>query len=173
MFSKYISYGFCSEHKQQTCLVFPSWTRPDSPSCSPQSWPRSQELPAWVCCLRGHPVWLSRSLGTWRSGESCYCCHCYCYYHCHKLLLLRLPIKNLANTAVANPELPADDAGPHPGGRHLDDLEADVVRERPAVDEDSPQLIDPPLPWKQINSHQIVRNGLVVLLTQSFPRLWS
>ena len=56
-----------------------------------------------------------------------------------------LPIKNLANTAVAHSELPADDAGPHPGGRHLDDLEADVVRERPAVDEDSPQLIDPPL----------------------------
>ena len=56
------------------------------------------------------------------------------------------PVEDLADTAVADPELPADDAGPHPGGRHLDDLEADVVGQRPAVDEDSPQLIDPSLP---------------------------
>ena len=62
------------------------------------------------------------------------------------LLLLFLPIKNLADTAVADPELPADDAGPHAGGRHLDDLQPDVIRERPAVDKDSPQLINPALP---------------------------
>ena len=64
------------------------------------------------------------------------------------LLLLLLPIKNLADTAVADPELPADDAGPHPGGRHLDDLQPDVIGKGPAVDENSPQLINPALPWK-------------------------
>ena len=67
----------------------------------------------------------------------CYCC---------LLLLLLSPIKNLANTAVADPELPADDAGPHPGRRHLDDLQSDVIREGAAVDKNSPQLINPALP---------------------------
>ena len=69
-----------------------------------------------------------------------------CYYYLLLLLLLLLPIKNLANTAVADPELPADDAGPHPGRRHLDDLQSDVIWERTAVDKDSPQLINPALP---------------------------
>ena len=71
---------------------------------------------------------------------------CYCYLLLLLLLLLLLPIKNLANTAVADPELPADDAGPHPGRRHLDDLQSDVIREGAAVDKNSPQLINPALP---------------------------
>ena len=55
-------------------------------------------------------------------------------------------VEDLADAAVADAQLPGDDAGADAGGGHLDDLEADVVRERPAVDEDSPQLIDPSLP---------------------------
>ena len=47
---------------------------------------------------------------------------------------------------MADPELPADDAGPHPGGRHLNDLQSDVIWEGAAVDKDSPQLINPALP---------------------------
>ena len=43
---------------------------------------------------------------------------------------------------MRHPELPGDDAGPDPGRRHLDDLEPDVVRERPAIDEHAPQLGD-------------------------------
>ena len=53
-----------------------------------------------------------------------------------------LPVKDLADTAVRHPELPGDDAGPDPGRRHLDDLESDVVGERPAIDEHAPQLVD-------------------------------
>ena len=84
-----------------------------------------------------------------------------------------LPIKNLANTAMADPELPADDAGPHPGSRHLDDLQPDVIGERAAVDKNSPQLIDPALPWKQINYNKTDwRNGLVIPFL-SFSILFS
>ena len=60
-----------------------------------------------------------------------------CYFYLLLLLLLLLPIKNLANTAVADPELPADDAGPHPGRRHLDNLQSDVIGKRPPIDEHS------------------------------------
>ena len=56
-----------------------------------------------------------------------------------------LPVEDFADTAVADPELPADDAGSHPGGRHLDDLEADVVGQRPPIDEHPAQLVDAPL----------------------------
>ena len=53
-----------------------------------------------------------------------------------------LPVKDLADTAVRHPELPGDDAGPDPGRRHLDDLEPDVIWKRPAIDKNSPQLVN-------------------------------
>ena len=56
-----------------------------------------------------------------------------------------IPIKDLADTAVADSQLPADDTWSDPRRRHLDDLEADVVGQRAAVDEDAAQLVDPPL----------------------------
>jgi hypothetical protein len=42
---------------------------------------------------------------------------------------------------MADAELPADDAWPDPGRGHLDNLEPDVVGQRPAVDENAAQLI--------------------------------
>ena len=47
---------------------------------------------------------------------------------------------------MADAQLARDDAGPHAGRRHLDDLEADVVGQRPAVDEHAAQLVHAPLP---------------------------
>jgi len=61
------------------------------------------------------------------------------------MFLSTVPVKNLGDTAVADPQLPADDTGPDPGCRHLDDLEPDVVGQRPPVDEHAAQLVDPPL----------------------------
>jgi hypothetical protein len=43
---------------------------------------------------------------------------------------------------MADPQLAADDAGPDPRRCHLDDLEADVVRQRAPIDEDAAQLVD-------------------------------
>jgi hypothetical protein len=42
---------------------------------------------------------------------------------------------------MTDAELPADDAWPDPGGRHLDNLEPDMVGQRPTVDENAPQLV--------------------------------
>ena len=47
---------------------------------------------------------------------------------------------------MADAQLARDDAGPHPGRRHLDDLEADVVGQRPTVDEHAAQLVHASLP---------------------------
>ena len=46
---------------------------------------------------------------------------------------------------MADSQLPADHTGSHPGCRHLDDLEPDVVGEGAPVDEHPAQLIDPTL----------------------------
>ncbi len=43
---------------------------------------------------------------------------------------------------MTDPQLPRDDAGSDSGGRHLDDLQADVVGQRSAVDEDAAQLVN-------------------------------
>ena len=42
---------------------------------------------------------------------------------------------------MADPQLPADHTRSHPGRRHLDDLEADVVGEGAPVDEHPAQLV--------------------------------
>ena len=46
---------------------------------------------------------------------------------------------------MADAQLPGDDAGANAGGGHLDDLEADVVGQRPPIDEHPAQLVDAPL----------------------------
>ncbi len=51
---------------------------------------------------------------------------------------------------MADPELAADDTGPDPGRRHLDDLQSNMVGQRPAVDEDPAQLVDPALALKGV-----------------------
>ena len=65
------------------------------------------------------------------------------------ILTLLLPhlvsVEDLADTAVADAQLPGDDAGADAGGGHLDDLEADVVGQRPPIDEHPAQLVDAPL----------------------------
>ena len=54
-------------------------------------------------------------------------------------------VEDLADAAVADAQLPGDDAGANAGGGHLDDLEADVVGQRPPIDEHPAQLVDAPL----------------------------
>ena len=54
-------------------------------------------------------------------------------------------VEDLADAAVADAQLPGDDAGADAGGGHLDDLEADVVGQRPPIDEHPAQLVDAPL----------------------------
>lgn len=46
---------------------------------------------------------------------------------------------------MGHAQLAGDDAGPDPVVRHLHDLVPDVVGERPAVDEDPAELVDPTL----------------------------
>jgi hypothetical protein len=58
---------------------------------------------------------------------------------------LLVAVQDLADAAVADAQLAADDAGADAGGRHLDDLEPDVVGQRPPVDKNAAQLVDPTL----------------------------
>ena len=55
-------------------------------------------------------------------------------------------VEDLADAAVADAQLPGDDAGADAGGGHLDDLEADVVGQRAAVDEHAAELVHAALP---------------------------
>ena len=50
-------------------------------------------------------------------------------------------VQNFRNAAVRNAELPRYHARTHPSRCHFDDFQANVIRERPAVDEDATQLI--------------------------------
>ena len=56
-----------------------------------------------------------------------------------------LPVEDLRDASVADPQLPADHTGSHPGRSHLDDLESDVVGEGAPIDEHPAQLVDPTL----------------------------
>ena len=76
-----------------------------------------------------------------------------------------IPVKDLADTPVWDPELPGDDAGPDPGGRHLDDLEPDVVWERSAIDEHAPQLVDATLTWNNGQMLMSAFTGLHGIIT--------
>ena len=49
---------------------------------------------------------------------------------------------------MTDAQLTRDDARPDPGGRHLDDLQPDVVGQRPPVDEDPAQLVDAALTFE-------------------------
>jgi hypothetical protein len=60
-------------------------------------------------------------------------------------------VEDLGDAAVADPELARDDARPDSGRGHLDDLEADVVGQRPAVDEHAAELVDAPLTFEANN----------------------
>jgi hypothetical protein len=62
---------------------------------------------------------------------------------------LGLPVEYLGDAAVADPELPGDHAGPHTRCSHLDDLEANMVGERPAIYKDAAQLVHPALALRQ------------------------
>lgn len=54
---------------------------------------------------------------------------------------LLVPVEDLGDAAVGHAELPRDHAGAHARRRHLHDLEADVVGQRPPVDEHAAQLV--------------------------------
>ena len=61
-------------------------------------------------------------------------------------------VEDLRDATVADAQLPRDDARPDAGGRHLDDLQPDVVGQRPAVDEDAAQLVDAALTFETSKS---------------------
>ena len=61
-----------------------------------------------------------------------------------------LPVEDLRDTSVADPQLPADHARSHPGRRHLDNLQPHVVWQRPPVDEHSTHLVDSALTLKRV-----------------------
>ena len=58
---------------------------------------------------------------------------------------LLVPVQDLGDAAVRDAQLARDDARADAGRRQLDDLEPDVVRKWPAVDEHSAQLVHAPL----------------------------
>ena len=55
---------------------------------------------------------------------------------------LLVAVEDLADTAVADTELPGDHTGPDAGSGHLDNLEPDVVGQGAAVDEEAAELVD-------------------------------
>ena len=59
------------------------------------------------------------------------------------------PVQDLRDTSVADPQLSADHTGSHPGRRHLDDLEPDVVGEGAPVDKHPAQLVHTTLALQQ------------------------
>ncbi len=54
---------------------------------------------------------------------------------------LLVAVQDLADTAMTDSKLSRDDTGPDTRSGHLNDLEADVVRQRPAIDEHTAKLI--------------------------------
>lgn len=58
---------------------------------------------------------------------------------------LLVAAEDLGDAAVGDPQLPGDDAGPDPVVGHLHYLVSDVVGQRPAVDKDTSELVDPSL----------------------------
>jgi len=61
---------------------------------------------------------------------------------------LLVSVEDLADTAVTDSQLTRNDAGPHSGRSHFDNLQPNVVWQRSAIDEDAPELVDPPLSCK-------------------------
>ena len=55
---------------------------------------------------------------------------------------LLVAVEDLGHAAVGHSQLTGDDTRPDTGGGQFDDLEADVIGQRAAVDEHSAQLID-------------------------------
>ena len=70
---------------------------------------------------------------------------------------------------MGDAELARDDAGPHARSGHLDDLEADVVGQRPAVDEHAAQLVDAALACEVSGGFLILNRGSVT----GFPVWWQ
>ena len=64
------------------------------------------------------------------------------------------PVQDLRDTSVADPQLSADHARSHPGGRHLDNLQPHVVWQRPPVDEHPTHLVDPALALERVASEK-------------------
>ena len=60
-----------------------------------------------------------------------------------------VPVENLGDAAVADAQLATDDAGADAGGGQLHDLQANVVRQWSAVDEDAAELVHSPLAYKR------------------------
>lgn len=58
---------------------------------------------------------------------------------------LLVPAQDFGHAAVGDPQLAGNDAGPDPVVGQLHDLVSDVVRKRPAINEDPSKLVDPAL----------------------------
>lgn len=61
--------------------------------------------------------------------------------HSHGIETHLISVQDLGDTSMGHPKLTGDNAGTDSRGRHLDDLQADMVRKRSPVDEDASQLI--------------------------------
>lgn len=55
---------------------------------------------------------------------------------------LLVPAEDFGHAAVGYTQLARDDTGPYPMMGHLHYLVSDVVGERPAIDKNSPELVD-------------------------------
>lgn len=73
-------------------------------------------------------LWLAASDGSWPDGAR-----------------LLVPAEDFGHAAVGHSQLTGDDTRPNTVMGHLHDLMADMVGERSAVYEDSPELVDPTL----------------------------
>ena len=60
---------------------------------------------------------------------------------------------------MTDPQLSADHTGPHARRGHLHYLEADVIRQRPAVDEHAPELVHPALALEGVAGEQRRHRG--------------
>lgn len=75
---------------------------------------------------------------------------------------LLVPAEDFGDAAVRHSQLAGDDAGTDPVMGHLHDLVADVVGQRPAVDKNTPELIDPALAqWSRHWTERRQRKGLL------------
>ena len=60
---------------------------------------------------------------------------------------------------MTDPQLSADHTGPHARRGHLHNLQSDVIWKRPAVDEDSSELVHPALALEGVSREQRRHGG--------------
>ena len=83
---------------------------------------------------------------------------------------LLISIEDFGNTSMAHTKLPRDNTRSDASGRHFNDLESDVVRQRSAIYKHTSQLIDSALTWKRKNMIDIHFDFVHIIATLNwFP----